>query len=131
MDEEIDVSVAVRQLKEAGSDPSKQVRPLLKLADWHLTKAKATANGADFTKANALYNAALVRSELLNYEVGEEQVIRGIFETYREFLLTFTNDDDVGVDEICNEIRSHREFLAKERKIFKERLEHHHEVFKI
>ncbi|CAB3978239.1 tetratricopeptide repeat 28-like [Paramuricea clavata] len=128
MDEDIDVSVAVRQLKEGRSDPSRQVRPLLKLADWHLRKSKETANGADFTKANALYNAALVRSELLNYEVGEDQIIRGIVETYRTFLSTFTNDEDVGVDEIRNEIRSHKEFLAKERKIFKDRLEHQYEI---
>ena len=130
MDEEIDVSVAVEQLKEAGSDPARQVHPLLTLADWHLRKCKETANGSDFTKASALYNAALVRSKLSDHEVGEDQIIRGIVETYRAFLSTFANDEDVGVDEIHNEIRSHKEFVAKERKIFKERLEHRDKVFK-
>ena len=94
-----------------------------------MRKCKETANGSDFTKASALYNAALVRLNLSDHEVGEDQIIRGIVETYRAFLSTFANDEDVDVDEI-HEIRSHKEFLAKERKIFKERLEHHDKVFK-
>ena len=132
MEEEINTSVVVAQLKEAGSDPSRQIRPLLQLADWYLREFKTNAKSADATKANALYNAALVRSNLVNYEVGEEQIIPGIVETYRAFSLTFTNDEDVGKDEICDEICSHKEFIAKERRILKERLEHHHdEVFRI
>lgn len=131
MGEEIGVSAAVGQLKEAGSDPSRQIPPLLKLADWYLTKSIATANGADFTKANALYNAALVRSKLAHCECGEDQIIKGIVETYRAFSFTFTNDKDVGMDEICNEIHAHKEFLTEEREIFKKQLEHHQfEVFK-
>ncbi len=131
MDEEIGVSVVVGQLKEAGSDPSKQVRPLLQLAHWYLGKFKTTANCADATKANALYNAALVRSIMVNHEVGEGQIISGIAETYRAFLSAFTSGRDVDLGEIRNEICSHKEFIAKERKILKERLEQQNEVFKI
>ena len=123
MDEEINVSVVVAQLKEAGSDPSRQIRPLLQLADWYLREFKTNAECADATKANALYNAALVRSNLVNYELGEDQIIPGMVETYRAFSSTFTNDEDVGVDEIRDEICSHKEFIAKERKILKARLE--------
>ena len=127
MDEESDISVVVAQLKEAGSDPSRQIRPLLQLADWYLREFKTNAKCADATKANALYNAALVRSNLVNYELGEDQIIPGMVETYRAFSSTFTNDDDVSVDEIRNEICSHKEFIAKERKILKARLEHQHD----
>ncbi len=125
--EEIDVLAAVEQLKDAGSDPSRQVLPLLKLAEWHLRKSKATTNGADFTKANALYNAALVRLGLVKREVGEvpseDEIVRGIIDTYRAFLLTFTNNEDVGVGEITDEINLHKQFLTNERRIFKERLD--------
>ena len=131
--EEIGVSAVFEQLKDAGSDPSRQILPLLKLAEWHLRKSKTTAIGADFTKANALYNAALVRSRLVNREVGEvpseDEIVRGIIDTYRLFLLTFTNNEDVGVDEITDEINTHKQFLANERRIFKERLDDLHSCF--
>ena len=125
MDEKkVDVSVAVEQLRAAGTDLSKQVPALLKLGEWYLRKAKRTSNGADFTKANALYNAALVRSRSVNHEIGEDQILRGIFETYREFLYAFAKDnDEISVDEIRNEIDSHKEWIARERRIFKERVD--------
>ena len=127
MDEEIDVSVTVKQLRTAGTDLSKQVPALLKLGEWYLRKAKSaktTSNGADFTKANALYNAALVRSRIANHEIGEDQILRGIVETYREFLYAFAKDDDgISVDKIQNEIDSHKEWIARERRIFKERVD--------
>ena len=124
MDEDIDVSVAAEQLRAAGTDLSKQVPALLKLGDWHLRKAKTISNGADFTKANALYNAALVRSRIANHEIGEDQILRGIVETYREFLYVFAKDnDEISVDEIQNEIDSHKEWIARERRIFKDRVD--------
>ena len=124
MDEEINVSVAVEQLRAAGTDLSKQVPALFKLGDWHLRKAKTTSNGADFTKANALYNAALVRSRIANHEIGEKQILRRIVETYREFLYVFAKDnDEISVDEIQNEIDSHKEWIARERRIFKDRVD--------
>jgi hypothetical protein len=124
MDEDIDVSVAVEQLRAAGTDLSKQVPALLKLGEWYLRKAKRTSNGADFTKANALYNAALVRSRSVNHEIGEDQIRRGIVETYREFLYAFAKDNnEISVDEIQNEIDSHKEWIARERRIFKERVD--------
>jgi hypothetical protein len=82
------------------------------------------SNGADFTKANALYNAALVRPRSVNHEIGEDQILRGIVETYREFLYAFAKDnDEISLDEIQNEIDSHKEWIARERRIFKERVD--------
>ena len=143
MDEEI--SIIVEQLKAAGSDVSKQVPVLVRLGEFYLEKAKTTPNGADFTKASALYNAALVRSRLIgNHETDEDEILQRIVETYREFLQAFAHDDGVSVDEIRSEIDSHKEFLRNERRIFKERLneidsrfirtdktEDQYEVFKI
>ncbi|CAB4021016.1 tetratricopeptide repeat 28-like [Paramuricea clavata] len=124
MEEELDISVTVEQLRSAGTNSSKQVPALLKLGEWYLKKAKTIPNGANFTKANALYNAALVRSRSINHEIGEDQILRRIVETYREFLYVFAKDDDgISVDEIQNEIDSHKEFLANERRIFKERVD--------
>jgi hypothetical protein len=124
MEEEIDISVTVQQLRSAGTNSSKQVLALLKLGKWYLRKAKTTSNGADFTKANALYNAAFVRSRSVNHEIGEDQILRGIVETYREFLYVFAKDDDgISVDAIQNEIGSHNTFLANERRIFEERVD--------
>ena len=57
---------------------------------------QTTINAHDFTKANALFNAALV---------------------------AFRKDDDgMSVDEIRYEIDSHKEWVAETRKIFKERV---------
>jgi hypothetical protein len=125
MGEEIDVSATVEQLRAAGKDSSKQVPALLKLGEWYLKKAKTTSNGADFTKANGLYNAALVRSRSVNHEISEDQILRGIVETYREFLRAFAikDDDGISVDEILNEIDSHKEWIARQRRIFKERVD--------
>ena len=128
MDEEIDVSVAVEQLKAAGTDLSKQVPALLKLGEWYLKKAKATLNAADFTKANALYNAALVRCRSVNHEIGEDQILRGIVKTYCEFLDAFaiakeSDENEISQDDIQNEIDSHKEWIARERRIFKERVD--------
>ncbi|XP_028399863.1 uncharacterized protein LOC114523203 [Dendronephthya gigantea] len=124
MDEKIHpASDFAEQLKVAGTDLSKQVPALLGLGEWYLKKAKTTANGADFTKADALYNAALVRSRLANHEIGEEQIIlTRIVETYQEFLYALPNELKVSVDEIRNEIDSHKKFLANERRIIKERV---------
>lgn len=121
MDEVIDLSTTVEELRAAGSDGSKQMPALLKLGKLYLTKAKATANGGDFTKANALFNAALARSSVVGHETSE--IFHAIVETYREFLLSLPNCvDEVSVDEIRHEINFHKEFLAKDRRIFKERL---------
>ncbi|CAB4035839.1 tetratricopeptide repeat 28-like, partial [Paramuricea clavata] len=81
-------SVVVEQLKAAGTEVSKQVPPLLKLGEWYLNTAKTTANGADFTKAAGLFNAALMTQ-----------------------------------DEIRNEISSHKEWIADERRVIKERVD--------
>ena len=115
-------SVVVEQLKAAGTEVSKQVPPLLKLGEWYLNKAKTTANGADFTKAAGLFNAALVRSRVVNDE-SESKILRGIIETYREFLLTVANDEKMTQDEIRNEISSHKEWIADERRVIKERVD--------
>jgi hypothetical protein len=89
-----------------------------------LKKAKTTLNGADFTKANALYNAALVRSRRVHHEIEEDQILRRIVKTYREFLYAFAKDDfGISVDEIQNEIDSRKRFLANERRVFKERVD--------
>ena len=78
MEDKRDVSLTVEQLKAAGSDVSKQVPPLLELGEWYLKQAKTSLNGSDFTKANALYNAALVRSRSVKHEIGEDQILRRI-----------------------------------------------------
>ncbi len=125
MDEEIDIKIVVEQLRTAGIDSSKQVPALVKLGEWYSKKAKATANASDFTKADALYNAALVRSRLVNHEIDERQILQRIVEIYCEFLYTFANEQEVIVDEIQVEIDSHKAFLANERRILKER---HNEI---
>ena len=121
MDEDIDVSIIVEQLKEAGTDLSKQVPALLGLGDYYSRQAKKSKYGGDFTKANALFNAALVRSRATR-EAEEEEIIRRIVVIYREFLRTFAEDDEISGDEIRNEINSHKTFLANERQILRERV---------
>ena len=124
MDDDIDESVTVEQLRAAGTDLSKQVPSLFKLGEWYLRKAKVTSNSVDFTKANALYNAALVRSRLVNHELGEDKILQRIAETYRTFLYALAdNNEDVSADEIRNEIRHHKDFLANERRMIKERVD--------
>ena len=115
-----DVSTIVESLKEADKDLSKQVAPLVKLGEWYLDKAKTTTNANDFTKANALFNAALVRSRHVRHEIDEDQIVRRIVRTYSEFLLAF-GKDEMSFDEIRNEIDSHKEWVARQRRIFKER----------
>ena len=127
MNDEIAVTFAVEQLRVAGTDPSKQVPALVKLGEWYLNKAsETTAHGADFsdfTKAVALYNAALVRSRLVNHEIDEEQILQRIVEAYCGFLYAFTHEKpEIAADEIRNEIDFHKEFLANERRMLKERL---------
>ena len=117
-----DVSTIVESLKEADKDLTKQVPSLVKLGKWYLDKAKITINANDFTKANALFNAALVRSRHVRHEIDEDQIQRRIVETYREFLLAFAKDDEMNADEIRNEIDSHKEWVAQKRKILKERV---------
>ena len=124
MDGDIDQSFTVEQLRAAGTNLSKQVPALFKLGEWYLRKAKATSNTVDFTKANALYNAALVRSRCVDHEIGEDEILQKIFETYRTFLYAFTdNNEDVSTDEIRNEIECHKDFLANERRVIKERVD--------
>lgn len=126
MDKEFDVSVTIDELKSAGRDSSKQVPALVKLGDWYLKKAKTTLLGGDFTKASALYNAGLVRCRNVKHDIGEDQIFRKIVETHREFLYAFAKDnDEISADEIQNEIHSHKEWIAHERKVVKERL---HEI---
>ena len=125
MDKKTNVSVAVKELKEAGQDSAKQMPALFKLGECYLKEAKTTANSADFTKASALYNAALVRSTNTNHEIDEKKIVRRIGETYREYLRTVRGNDgdyEFSLDEIQNEIVSHKDWLARERSIFKERL---------
>ena len=110
-----DVSTIVEPLKEADKDLSKQVPPLVKLGEWYLDKGKTTINANDFTKANALFNAALVRSRHVRHEINEDQILKRIVRTYREFLLAF-GKDEMSVDEIRKEIDSHKEWVAEKRK---------------
>ena len=117
-----DVSTIVKSLKEADKDLTKQVAPLVKFGEWYLDKAKTTINANDFTKANALFNAALVRSRHVRHEIDEDQILRKIVGTYREFLVAFGKDDGMRFHEIQNEIDSHKEWVARERRIFKERV---------
>ena len=122
MDVEVNVT-ATEQLRAAGKDLSKQVPALVELGKWYLKKAKTTSNPADFTKANALYNAALVRSRSIHHKIDEDHIMQQIVETYDEFVHTLTNcNDKLDPDEIRNEIDFHKKFLAKERQSFKERL---------
>ena len=123
MNEDIDETIMVDQLRAAGSDSAKQVPALFKLGEWYLKKANASKNAADFTKAGALYNAALVRPRLENCEINEDQILGGICETYQEFLRCFAKKS-VDVHEIRSEIHSHKRFLEDERRIIKERVEH-------
>ena len=116
-----DVSPIVESLKEAGKDLTKQVSPLVKLGERYLDKAKTTMNPNDFTKANALFNAALVRSRHVRHEIDEDQILKRIVRAYREFLLAF-GKDEMSADEIRNEIDSHKEWVAEKRKILKERV---------
>ena len=121
-----DLSTTVEVLEEAGKDLSKQVPALVKLGDWYLDKAKITMNGNDFTKANAVFNAALVRSRHVRHEIDEDQILKRLVETYREFLATFAKDGyEMSVDEIRNEIDSHKKWpwVAGERKSLKERVD--------
>ena len=118
-----DVSTIVETLKEADKDLSKQVPALVKLGDWYLDKAKTTLNANDFTKADALFNAALVRSRHVRHDIDEDQILRRIAKTYRKFLATFGKDDDgMSIEEIENEIESHKKWVARERESFKERV---------
>ena len=123
MDKDNTVSTAVEQLKSAGKDPSKQLPALVKLGDWYLNKAKTTSIASDFTKAAALYNAALERRRRLNKGTSDEQIRRGLVATYREFLNVFaTEDKSMNVDDTQNEIRSHKEWIARERRLIKDRI---------
>ena len=117
-----DVLTIVESLKEADKDLSKQVAPLVKLGEWYLDKAKTTINANDFTKADALFNAALVRSRHVRHEIDEDQILRRIVRTYSEFLVAFGKDDGMSFDKIRNEIDSHKEWVARQRRIFKERV---------
>ena len=125
MDDKNGLSITVNQLRAAGTDLSKQIPPLLELGEWYLKKAKTTQNYTDFTKASALYNAALVRSRRANNKTDDNQIFQQIIETYREFVHVFVTiddqDDEFYEDEIGYEIDSHKEFLANERRIFEER----------
>ena len=119
-----EVVTTVKQLKAAGTDLSKQVPALVKLGECYLKKAKTTSNAADFTKANALYNAALVRTRKIRHEMNEDQILQRIVETYREFLRVFADGDEkFNSDEIRNEIHSHKEFLVTARRTLKERVD--------
>ena len=121
MDVEVNVT-ATEQLRAAGNDPSKQVPALVELGEWYLKKAKTTSNAADFTKANALYNAALVRSRSTRHEIDEDHIMQQIVKTYCEFLHTFADDNEkLDADKIRDEIKSHNKFLEKERQSFKKR----------
>ena len=124
MNKEFDVSVTIHQLKLAGTDSSKQVPPLVELGNWYLKKAKTTLLAADFTNASGLYNAALARCRSVKHDIGEDQILRRIVETYREFLYAFAKDDEESsADEIQNEIHFYKEWIAHERSAIKERLD--------
>ena len=125
-----DVSTIVATLKEAGKDLLKQVPALVKLGEWYLNKAKTTMNANDFTKADVLFNAAIVRSRHVRHEIDEDQILRRMVETYREFLATFTKDDDGGtsLEEIRNEIDSHKKWVARKRESLKKLLDQNSET---
>ena len=118
-----DVDSAAEQLKAAKDDLLKQVPALVELGDWYLKKAKTSSNGSDFTKADALYNAALVRSRRVHHEIDEDEILGRITETYREFLYTFGNVGNVSADEVFLEVNCHKEFLANRRSIFEQRVD--------
>ena len=121
MDKE--VNATVEQLKAAKDDLVKQVPPLVNLGDLYFKKAERSSNGSDFTKANALYNAALVRSRRVHHEINEDKILERIAETYREFLYAFGHVGNVSADEVFHEINYHKEFLVNERSIFKQRID--------
>ena len=55
----------------------------------------------------------------------KKKIVRRLGETYREYLRTVRGnkgDYEFSLDEIQNEIVSHKDWLARERGIFKERL---------
>ena len=121
MDLEVNVT-DTEQLRAAGTNLWKQVPALVELGKWYLKKAKTTSNPTDFTKADALYNAALVRSRSTHHEIDEDHIKQQIVKTYCEFLHTFADGNEkLDADKIRDEIDSHQEFLAKERKSFKKR----------
>ena len=121
MDVEVNVT-DTEQLRAAGNDLSKQVPALVELGKWYLKKAKTTSNATDVTKANALYNAALVRSRSTHHEIDKDHIMQQIVETYCEFLYTFTDGNEkLDADKIRNEIDSHKKFLVQERQSFKKR----------
>ena len=128
-----DVSTIVETLKKADKDLSKQVPALVKLGEWYLDKAKTTVNANDFTKADALFNAALVRSRHIRHDIDEDQILKRIVETYCEFLATFGKDGDgMSIDEIENEIEneidSHKKWVARQRESFKKRVDQNSET---
>ena len=117
------VLTIIKPLKEAGKDVWRQVPALLKLGEWYLDKAKTTIDASDLTKADALFNAALVRSRRVRHEVDEGQILRRIVETYREFLHAFArNDDELSDEQIRKEIGSHKEWVAEQRRIINVRV---------
>ena len=123
MDEETVPPAVAEQLRAAGGEVPKQIPPLLKLGKWYLKRAKTTADGGDFTKAGGLFNAALARSRLEENENDENEILREITETYREFLLAFAKDKIISEDEIQNEMDSHKKWIADKRRVFKERVD--------
>lgn len=123
MDEVIVSSAVAEELRAAGSEVSKQVPALLKLGKLYLKRAKATADGGDFTKSGGLFNAALVRSRLVENGNDGDEILQEISETYREFLLAFAHDKRISEDEIQTEVRSHKKWIADERRNFKERVD--------
>ena len=123
MDEETVPPAVTEQLRAAGSEVSKQIPPLLKLGKWYLKRAKTTADGGDFAKAGGLFNAALARSRLEENENDENEILREITDTYREFLLAFAKDKRVSEDEIQNEVDFHKKWIADKRRVFKERVD--------
>lgn len=119
----VNASLYAEELKMAGNDVAKQVPALLKLGDWYVRTAKTTGHCADFTKANAIFNAALVRERYLCHETNEEEIFAKIVDTYREFLHTATKNNAVNQEEIRDEVHFHKQFLATERQRFRKCVE--------
>ena len=61
-------------------------------------------------------------SRHVRHEIVEDQILRRIVRTYSEFLVAFGKDDGMSFDKIRNEIDSHKEWVARQRRIFKERV---------